>query len=152
MFNLKQKTRDNVATYLQTIRPWAMGVENRGWLRSDFYTQGPNLEEDPTGLTSKEMVREDVMDYRTDPTHVIFPLLPYEITVLDRLFLNKKLLGAIMGLNQALSNFNSMVDAFNRAPEREVKWHAVVMLHTGLIGTADTNGLYDHFMNVLANL
>jgi hypothetical protein len=145
MFTLRSKARNHVADYLAVIRPWATGRDSRGWVNEDFFERkvivpGGDMEWTPI---------EDVKDYRTDPSHVIFPLIPYEITLLDRLFLDRRMLNALLNLNQGISNFNAMVAAFAAAQTVETRWTAAVMLHTGVIGTTGTGGLYSRYMLVV---
>ncbi len=139
MFGLRKAVRLHAESYLQVIRPWAMGKDNRGWVYEDFFqheTQNPEADWVPI---------PEVRDYRTDAAHVIFPLLPYNISLLDRLFMSPRLLDAMNHLNQGISNFNAMRDVFTNAQALDARWNAALMLHTGLIGTTGTGGLHDRW-------
>lgn len=143
MFGLKRLVQKQAASYLQVIRPWAVGKDNRGWVREDFETPvSTNLGDE--GYPDWTPIQE-VKEYRTDPSHVIFPLLPYDITVLDRLFMSPRLLDAMRHLNQTISNFNAMRDVFTNAQSVDARWSTVFMLHVGLIGTTGGAGLFERF-------
>jgi hypothetical protein len=139
MYGLKSRINKQVVQYLRVIRPWAMGTDQRGWVQADFYMPNP---ENPEG---QWVSKKDVYEYRTDPSHVIFPLVPFEISLLDRLFMKNEVYVALLNLNQTISNFNAMLAAFESAQTAEDRWVKAVMLHTGLIGTTNTGGLYDRF-------
>jgi hypothetical protein len=139
MFGLKDRVRTQAVQYLQVIRPWAVGKDNRGWVHSDFYV--PSQDPDVKG----EVPLKDVYDYRTDPSHIIFPLIPYQIGLLDRLFMDVRLYDAMLHLNQTINNFNATVAEFARAQTVEVRWNFCVMLHAGLIGTTDGAGLFERY-------
>lgn len=148
MFGVKQ----NLRNYLDTIRGWAMGVNNRGWVHEDFETQQAMPAPPAVATTYVWTPIDSVHQYRTDPSHVIFPILPYRLGLLDRLFLGRKRIAAVLNLNQSISNFNAMLDAVNSAPDSGIKWTRTVMLHTGMIGTLNTGGLYDRFMDAARGL
>lgn len=145
MFGVKRQFRD----YLEVIRAWAMGVDNRGWMQEDFQIQ---VEDSDVfgGVSWRD--REDVKQYRTDPSHVIFPIRPYEITVLDRLFLNQKQFAALVALNQSITSFNATLDAVNRSTDIDTRWGRLILLHVGLIGRRGTGGLHDVFNHAVETL
>jgi len=106
----------------------------------------------PEGDDGEWTPRKDVYEYRTDPSQTIFPLITYQFTTLDRLFMDSKTYEAMLHLNQGISNFNAILAAFASAPTIEQRWTMVVMLHTGLIGTANTGGLYERWMQAMLSL
>lgn len=136
------RTKTNLRNYLEVIRPWAMGVDNRGWRREDFQTQAlaPMIDGELAVID-----REDVKEYRTDLAHVIFPLRYYEVTVLDRLFLSQNLLGGIMWLNQKIAAFNAVLDAVNATEDKELRWQRMILLHVGTIGSVLGPGIHEAF-------
>lgn len=136
MFGAKAR----LAAYLDTISPWATGVENRGWSVSDF--ENPPSE----GHAEWEPIAS-VYEDRMNPTHVIFPILPYDLTV-DRFFLPSKAVAEVFTLNQRISNFNAALARLNDATDRDVRWGFIVMLHTGLIGARGGQGLFEAFRGV----
>lgn len=136
-------TKKNVRNYLNVVRAWAMGKDNRGWLHEDFQIPVVNADLSTTWLDIVE-----VRVVRTDPSHVIFPVQPYSITLLDRLFLGSKLLGAILAFNQAVSNFNAALDAVNRADDNDTRWVRTLLLHVGTIGTSPGGGLHQMYNDV----
>ena len=159
MFGAKKRLRG----YLDVVRPWAMGKDNRGWLRTDF--ERFVLDNDPTGRVV-EASRQNVLaggsplvpagewvpipevaEYRLDPSHVIFPIVPYDITV-DRLFLPSAVVIRVLSWNQKVASFNATLERLNAATERDTRWNLLVMLHVGLIGRATDVGLYDEFRRV----
>lgn len=124
--------------YLGVIRPWAVGMDERGWRRTDFEMhEAQNLDGDWVPIP-------EVMEYRLDPSHVIFPLVPYDLTI-DRLFLSGDVVASVLALNQKIASFNETLARFNAAQERDTRWALIVMLHAGLIGGPGGAGLYQQF-------
>ena len=145
MFGAKQRLQG----YLEVIRPWAEGRDHRGWRREDFETPvstGPGDEGYPEWTPIPE-----VAEYRLDPSHVIFPLVPYDLTI-DRLFLPVPVVVQVMAWNQKIAAFNAALERLNAATERDVKWALIVLLHAGTIGQLGGAGLYQGFRMVEASL
>lgn len=138
MFNAKQ----NIRNYMSIMRPWAAGVQERGWRYDDFFDIGPA---DPLTGEMKYEPKEGVMKMRTVPDHIIFAIRPYDITLFDRLFLPLNILRAIMDLNQAITSFNTVLDTVNNAPSVDVKWDRTILLHVGCVGQIGGFGIHDRF-------
>ena len=143
MFGAKKR----LAGYLDVIRPWVVGKDKRGWKHDDF----EKFEVSGTGDGPRWVPIPEVEEYRTDPSHVIFPLVPYDLTI-DRLFLSTDVVASVFALNQKIASFNATLERFNAAQEREVRWNLIVMLHAGLIGGLGGAGLYEQFRVTEATL
>lgn len=142
------RTKTNVKNYLDVVRPWAMGKDNRGWEREDF--------QHPTGAIGGAMPawidREDVREARTNLGHVVFPLVPFNVSVLDRLFLPKDILLGILYWNQKVAAFNAVLDAVNATEDKELRWERMILLHVGAIGTTMGPGIYAAFRQLEAEV
>lgn len=124
MFGAKSRFKQ----YLAQIKPYAMGIDNRGWYPSDF---------------ANPQMREN----RLDPTHVIFAIPEPPMTWFDALLLSPKQYGLYINLRQAVSNFNSARDVANSARRdlADTYYGLIALLHIATIGTSNTGGLYDAF-------
>jgi len=122
MFGAKRRIRQ----YLDVIRPWAAGVDNRGWLWEDFHP---------------EKARKD----RLEPTAVIFPIAYAPLQSFDALFLNKKQYEAYLALRQHILKFNSTLAVLNsvRRDLQDTYYGLICLLHAGVIGTKGSGGLHD---------
>lgn len=142
------RTKSNLRTYIDVVRPWAVGVNNRGWVRDDF--------QQPTGAIAGPVPawvdREDVKEARTDLSHVVFPIVPYNVTVLDRLFLPTKVLNAVQYWNQKVAAFNAVLDAVNATEDKDIRWHRMILLHVGTIGTVMGPGIHEGFLQLAGAL
>lgn len=125
MFGVKTRMKQ----YLNQIKPWAIGKDNRGWLASDF----DDLE---------------VKAARMDPTAVIFTLPLMPLSAFDRLFLSADQYAAALNFYHAASNFNQLVVASNNKRVNEVRYSFIKMVHASGIGTRGTGGLFDAFNNL----
>src|SRR6185369_9283244 len=141
------RTKANLQAWLNTIRPWAAGVDDRGWMRSDFQTIATVDDQGPL-FTDIEAVK----DHRTDLAHVIFPVVLYNVTVLDRLFLPQEVLNEVIIMNQKLAAFNAVLDAVNATEDRETRWQRMILLHVGTIGTVLGPGIHEQFRRLEATL
>jgi hypothetical protein len=124
MFGAKTRFR----AYLNQIRPYAMGIDNRGWLPADFDSAA-------------------VREARLDPTHVIFNLPEPPMSWFDSLFLTKTQYTAYINLRQTISNFNSSLAAVNnsRRDLQDTYYGLIVLLHAFTIGCLGSGGLFDAF-------
>lgn len=122
-------------TYLNQIRPYAMGVDGRGWLHSDFDSDA-------------------VRDMRLDPTHVIFNIPEPPLSWFDALLLTREQYVRYVNLRQAISNFNSSLAQVNaaRRDSPTTYYGLIVLLHAFCIGCMGTGGLYDAFLGMEASL
>jgi len=138
MFGAKERLRG----YLQVIRPWAMGKDNRGWTRTDFETHRTDASFlDEAGWFAIPEVYQARVE---DASHIIFPIVPYDLGF-DRFFLSPRVVTSVLNLNQRIASFNATLARLNAATEKGVKWNMTVMLHVGLIGGLGTGGLHESF-------
>jgi len=117
MFGAKSRLKQ----YLTQIRPWAMGINNRGWRTSDF-----------TPIYLEKRSRSD---------EVIFPIPTLTLSSFDRLFLGPDAYASLLNFEHAASNFNEMTYIFNYGPTQN-RENIVRNLHVGSIGTFNTGGLF----------
>jgi hypothetical protein len=131
MFGAKTRLK----SYLKQIQGWPMGLNNRGWLPEDF--------RDPA-----------VKEARLDPTAVIFPIIDPPLSAFDAFFLTKEQYQAYINFKQAVSNFNAALAVVNssRRDMKETYYGLIVLLHTFTIGSYNTGGLYDAYINLIGRL
>jgi hypothetical protein len=137
MFGTKQRIQE----YLNLIRPWAMGKDNRGWVRLDF-------------IGSDGFPYEDVKKARLDPCAVIFPIGYAPISVFDMLCLKPAQRKALLTLRQWILNFNTTLAVVNlaRRDSPETYFGLIYLLHVGVIGSDNTGGLYQAFREMEGSL
>lgn len=130
MFGVKVRLQ----AYLNQVRPWAMGMWNRGWYASDF---------------ANKQVKKD----RMNPCAVIFPLPALSVSAFDKLFLSPVQYAALMNFNHAANNFNAMLLALNTFEGKpEDRYKMITALHVGAIGSNGTAGLFDAFIRLESSI